>query len=137
MSKYPDFKLFVASDTSAYNVWSDSKEVLESQIILQSKHKRKYGFPQEHVTAKCFVRSTQFRNWFTEWRDTVHRFVECGFVLFHIACIIRMMTALMKEAVRTSETLAYFKCTCYILESCRLHTRRPENLNTHIHLYYG
>jgi len=38
----------------------------------------------------------------------------------------------MMEAVRTSEMSVYFETTRrYNLESCRLHTRRRENLKSH------
>jgi hypothetical protein len=42
----------------------------------------------------------------------------------------------MIEAVRTSETSVYFNETTrrYIIESCHLHTRRRENLKSHMDL---
>jgi hypothetical protein len=41
------------------------------------------------------------------------------------------MIALMKEAVRTSETSANFNMR-YIPEESKLHTRRCENLKSHM-----
>jgi hypothetical protein len=42
------------------------------------------------------------------------------------------------EAVRTSETLAYFNVTTrrYIPQASKLHTRRHENLKSHIKTVY-
>jgi hypothetical protein len=50
------------------------------------------------------------------------------------AYIIRAMNAMTMEAVRTSETSVYFSeiIRRYIPESCHLHTRRRENLKSHI-----
>jgi hypothetical protein len=49
------------------------------------------------------------------------------------AYIIRAMSALMMEAVRTSETSVKFNLNTrrYIAEYSELHTRRRENLKSH------
>jgi hypothetical protein len=47
-----------------------------------------------------------------------------------------IIIALIMETVRTSETLVSFNETIwrFILEDCRLQTRRRENLKSHVHL---
>jgi hypothetical protein len=49
------------------------------------------------------------------------------------------LIALMMEAVRTSETSVYFNETTQhcIPEGCHLHTRRGENLKSHIVISYS
>jgi cell division protein FtsL len=49
------------------------------------------------------------------------------------ASIIRVMIALMMEAVLTSQTLVNINLTTrqYIPEDSKLHTRRRENLKSH------
>jgi hypothetical protein len=51
--------------------------------------------------------------------------------MFRVKLPIR---ALMKEAVRTSETSAntYLTTQQYIVQDSKLHTRRRENLKSHI-----
>jgi hypothetical protein len=53
-------------------------------------------------------------------------------MLIYTAFIIRVVASMM-EAVRTSETSVYFSETTqrYIPESCYIHTRRCENLESH------
>jgi hypothetical protein len=54
------------------------------------------------------------------------------------ASIIRAMTALLTEAVRTSETSVNFNVTTwrYIPEDTKLHTRRCEDLKSHCLILY-
>jgi hypothetical protein len=49
-------------------------------------------------------------------------------------CILPLIIALMMEEVGTSETFVHFNViTCrYILDDSKLHTRRRENLKSHI-----